>query len=146
MKKIKNAIKNYFEKYGVQITASCMMMNRNLNAETLKSLSKSMKVLSMELQKNKRKNKGNLWTAAMNYPCFYLLLFDTAGFNLISCLDLLAEILSNSPIAISIHSAIILLRNRSKSKLRMKKLKPRSETHDYYNRQRIRKLRPHHRP
>lgn len=42
MKTIKNAIKNYFEKYGVQITASCMMMSGNLNAETLKSLSKSM--------------------------------------------------------------------------------------------------------
>ncbi len=42
MKKITNAIKSYFEKYGAQITASCMMMNGNLNAEVLKSLSKSM--------------------------------------------------------------------------------------------------------
>ncbi len=42
MKTIKNAIKNYFEKYGVQITASCMMMSGNMNVEMLKSLSKSM--------------------------------------------------------------------------------------------------------
>ncbi|WP_275443372.1 hypothetical protein [Petralouisia muris] len=42
MKTIKNALKNYFEKYGAQITASYMMMSGKLNPEVLKSLSRSM--------------------------------------------------------------------------------------------------------
>ena len=42
MKTIKNALKNYFEKYGAQITASYMMMSEKRKPEVHKSLSISM--------------------------------------------------------------------------------------------------------
>lgn len=64
MKRIKDAIAGYMEKYGAEIAAGYLMMGGNLNAEAVRSLCRRAQVTCMKphgLQKNKEKKKDNLW-------------------------------------------------------------------------------------
>ena len=48
MKRMKDAIANYMEKYGAEIAAGYLMMSGHLNAEVLRSLRKRAQAASYE--------------------------------------------------------------------------------------------------
>ena len=49
MKKVKEVIANYMEKYGAELAAGYLMMSGNLNAEVLRNLCKRAQVTPYEI-------------------------------------------------------------------------------------------------